>query len=249
MSYRFTMGDEHAEKRGAAPDATKIAAAHAIYTPFMLSFYDRLVHGLSNRFAWRCPTERIIGLYRDNLSSRHLEAGVGTGFFIDRANPAGFDELTLLDINRHCLARSAQRLARYHPLLCETNLLAPIASELEPADSIGLTYVLHCLPGRMAEKLKAIDHLQPVMNKGTVLFGATILGRVSSRTRPRDPCFGSTMPRACSIISMTTCPGLPTVSRRASARWRSRRSDAWRFSAPAEVRAVPAASLWPLTRR
>jgi hypothetical protein len=177
MSYRFTMGDEHAENRGAAPDATAIAAAHAIYTPFMLSFYDRLVHGLSNRFAWRCPTERIIGLYRDNLSSRHLEAGVGTGFFIDRANPAGFDELTLLDINRHCLARSAQRLARYHPLLCETNLLAPIASELEPADSIGLTYVLHCLPGRMAEKLKAIDHLHPVMSKGTVLFGATILGR------------------------------------------------------------------------
>ena len=171
------MVDEHAENRGAAPDATAIAAAHAIYTPFMLSFYDRLVHGLSNRFAWRCPTERLIGLYRDNLSSRHLEAGVGTGFFIDRANPAGFDELTLLDINRHCLARSAQRLARYHPLLCETNLLASIANELEPADSIGLTYVLHCLPGRMAEKLMAIDHLQPVMSKGTVLFGATILGR------------------------------------------------------------------------
>jgi hypothetical protein len=177
MSYRFTMTDEHAERKGDAPDATRIAAAHAIYTPFMLSFYDRLVHGLSNRFAWRCPTERIIRLYRDNLSSRHLEAGVGTGFFIDRANPAGFEELTLLDINRHCLARSAQRLARYHPLLCETNLLAPIASELEPADSIGLTYVLHCLPGSVAEKLKAIDHLQPVMSKGTVLFGATILGR------------------------------------------------------------------------
>jgi hypothetical protein len=177
MSYRFTMTDEHAERKGDAPDATRIAAAHAIYTPFMLSFYDRLVHGLSNRFAWRCPTERIIRLYRDNLSSRHLEAGVGTGFFIDRANPAGFEELTLLDINRHCLARSTQRLARYHPLLCETNLLAPIASELEPADSIGLTYVLHCLPGSVAEKLKAIDHLQPVMSKGTVLFGATILGR------------------------------------------------------------------------
>jgi hypothetical protein len=102
---------------------------------------------------------------------------VGTGFFIDRANRDRFEELTLLDINRHCLARSAQRLARYHPLLCETNLLAPIASELEPADSVGLTYVLHCLPGRMSEKLKAIDHLRPVMNEGGVLFGATILGR------------------------------------------------------------------------
>ena len=75
MSYRFTMSDEE-QSRGAAPDEAAVAAAQAIYTPFMLSFYDRLVHGFSNRFAWRCPTERILGLYRDNLSQRHLEAGV-----------------------------------------------------------------------------------------------------------------------------------------------------------------------------
>jgi hypothetical protein len=171
------MADEPGQSGAGAPDALAIAAAHAIYTPFMLSFYDRLVHGLSNRFAWRCPTERMIALYRDNLSSRHLEAGVGTGFFINRANPPSFEELTLLDINRHCLARSARRLARYHPLQCETNLLAPIASELEPADSVGLTYVLHCLPGTMSAKLKVVDHLRPAMNKNAVLFGATILGR------------------------------------------------------------------------
>ena len=29
----------------------------------------------------------------------------------------------------------------------------------------------------MSEKLTAIDHLRPVMSKGAVLFGATILGR------------------------------------------------------------------------
>jgi hypothetical protein len=52
------------------PDAAAIEAAHAIYTPLMLSFYDRLVHGLSNRFAWRCPTERLLDLYRNNLASR-----------------------------------------------------------------------------------------------------------------------------------------------------------------------------------
>ena len=120
---------------------------------------------------------RLLDLYRNNLSGRHLEAGVGTGFFIDRADPGGFEQLTLLDINRHCLARSARRLARYQPLLCEANLLAPIAIELEPVDSIGLTYELHCLPGPMPAKLTAIDHLRRVMNKGAVLFGATILGR------------------------------------------------------------------------
>ena len=171
------MTDEYAESRGRAPDAAAIAAAHAIYTPAMLSFYDGLVHGLSNRFAWRCPTARMFDLYRDNLSSRHIEAGVGTGFFIDHADRGAFEQLTLLDINRHCLARSARRLARYQPLLCQANLLAPIAIELEPVDSIGLTYVLHCLPGPMPAKLIAIDHLRPFMNKGAVLYGATILGR------------------------------------------------------------------------
>ena len=132
------MAEKEREGSG-APEATAIAAAHAIYAPFMLSFYDRLVHGFSNRFAWHCPTERLLDLYRNNLAGHHLEAGVGTGFFIDRADRAMFKQLTLLDINRHCLARSAQRLARYHPLLCEANLFAPVAIELEPVDSIGLT--------------------------------------------------------------------------------------------------------------
>jgi hypothetical protein len=160
------------------PDAAAIAAAHAIYTPLMLSiFYDRLVHGFSNRFAWRCPTEQLLNLYSDNLSCRHLEAGIGTGFFIDKANPPAFQRLLLLDINRNCLALSARRLARFRPVLAEANLLAPLTIEVEPVDSIGLTYVLHCLPGRMPEKLKVIDHLRPFMSERTKLFGATILGR------------------------------------------------------------------------
>jgi hypothetical protein len=171
------MAETHADKNGGAPDAAAIGRAHAVYTPVMLAIYDRLVHGFSNRFAWHCPTERLLDLYRSNLASRHLEAGVGTGFFIDRANPAAFERLVLLDINRHCLARSARRLARFRPLLLEANLLAPLNLELKPVDSIGLTYVLHCLPGRMADKLKVIDHLRPMMSERAVLFGATILGR------------------------------------------------------------------------
>ena len=173
MSYRPGMADTSR----IAIDAEAIAKAHAIYTPSMLRIYDGLVHGLSNRFAWRCPTRRLIQLYSDNLCARHLEAGVGTGFFIDRADPAGFERLTLLDINRHCLDRSAARLARYRPVVREANLLAPVEFDIEPVDSVGLTYVLHCLPGSMAEKLTAIDQLRPVMAKQGVLFGATILGK------------------------------------------------------------------------
>lgn len=158
-------------------DATAIAKAHAIYTPFMLSLYDVLVHGLSNRLAWRCSTQRLIDLYRANLSANHLEAGVGTGFFLDRAGDGRLKRLVALDANRHCLDRAAHSLARFEPDLEEVNLLAPIGLNVVPFSSVGLTYVLHCLPGPMSEKLVAIDHLRPLMREGAVLFGATILGR------------------------------------------------------------------------
>ena len=186
MSYRPRMADTSR----IAIDPEAIAKAHAIYTPSMLRLYDWVVHGFSNRFAWNCPTGRLIELYRDNLSARHLEVGVGTGFFIDRANPEAFDRLILLDINRHCLDRSARRLARYRPILHEANLLAPMELSVEPVDSIGLTYVLHCLPGRMEEKLAAIDHLRPVMREGAVLFGATILGKDIAPNAVARPLLG-----------------------------------------------------------
>ena len=169
------MVEEPAPSSGAAPIA--IAKAHAIYTPAMLSIYDLLVHGVSNYVAWHCPTRCIADLYRANLSTNHLEAGVGTGFFLDRAGASRFDRLALIDINRHCLDRAARRLARFKPALYQVNLLAPLELDLAPFASVGLTYVLHCLPGRINEKLAAIDHLRPLMNKDAVLFGATILGR------------------------------------------------------------------------
>jgi len=170
------LADERTEKTDAVSDAD-IARAHAVYTPSMLSIYDLLVHGLSNHIAWRCPTRRLLDLYRANLSSNHLEAGVGTGFFLDRAGERSFERLVLLDINRNCLDRAARRLARFSPVLRQANLLAPIEPRLQAFDSVGLTYVLHCLPGRLSEKLACLDHLRPAMGQRAVLFGATILGR------------------------------------------------------------------------
>jgi hypothetical protein len=159
------------------PDEDAVARAHAIYTPAMLNFYDLVVHGLSNPLAWGCPTRRLIELYRANLSANHLEAGIGTGFFLDRANGAPFDRLVLLDINENCLGRAARRLERFSPSLCQANLLARIPRGKGHFDSVGLTYVLHCLPGRMKDKLAAVDHLKSLMHPRAVLFGATILGR------------------------------------------------------------------------
>jgi hypothetical protein len=170
------MADNLAKRDTKAFDEA-VAKAHAIYTPSMLSIYDVLVHGLSNHIAWRCPTRKLLDHYRANLSANHLEAGVGTGYFLDRADRSDFDRLVLLDINRNCLAHAERQLARFKPALCEANLLAPLNLDLAPFSSIGLTYLLHCLPGRMSDKLVALDRLRPLMDQRAVLFGATILGR------------------------------------------------------------------------
>jgi hypothetical protein len=170
------MTGQRVQGGGPVADAAAIAKAHAVYTPIMLSFYDVVVHGLSNRFAWRCPTSKLVELYSRNLSTEHLEAGVGTGLFLDRAG-AAFDRLVLADINENCLRRAGRRLARFEPGLRQMNLLAPPPPDLGPFASVGLTYVLHCLPGTMTKKLVAIDHLKSVMAEGARLFGATILGR------------------------------------------------------------------------
>jgi hypothetical protein len=165
----------------AQPGDEAIARAHAIYTPRALALYDAVVHGLSNRLAWRCPTARLLQLYADNLSANHLEAGVGTGFFIDRSAQAAFKRLVLLDINAHCLAVAAGRLERFAPVPWQASLFAPLVEargrDRVPFQSIGLTYVLHCLPGSMTQKLAVVDHLCALMAPGAVLFGATILGR------------------------------------------------------------------------
>lgn len=170
------MSESREQANDPLADSDPIARAHAVYTPFALRFYDLAVHGLSNRLAWRCPTSRVAALYENCLSANHLEAGVGTGLFLDRAGDR-FDRLVLADINEHCLERAARRLARFEPQLLQANLLEPLGSDRAPFDSVGLTYVLHCLPGTMAEKLVAVDHLKPLMAAGATLFGATILGR------------------------------------------------------------------------
>src|SRR3989304_802579 len=121
------MTGELAPRTSAGPDAVATAKTHAVYTPAMLSIYDLLVHGLSNYVAWRCPTRRLLDLYRANLSANHLEAGVGTGFFIDRTGASRLSRLVLIDINRHCLEPAGRRLAPFKPPPPPINPLPPLS--------------------------------------------------------------------------------------------------------------------------
>jgi hypothetical protein len=42
-------------------------------------------------------------------------------------------------------------------------------------DSLGISCLLHCLPGPLQSKAVAFDHLKALLNPGGVLFGATVL--------------------------------------------------------------------------
>jgi hypothetical protein len=70
-------------RRGGLDPSDPAYAGQAQYTRSYLSHvYDPLVVHLTNRFLWRCPIKRILALYSEHLTGRHLEVGPGTGWFL-----------------------------------------------------------------------------------------------------------------------------------------------------------------------
>lgn len=159
---------------GASPD--DVAAGHAFYTRRSLRVYDAAILGFFSRAAWRCPSARILEHYDRHVSGVHLDIGVGTGFFLDRCRyPVEHPDLTLLDPNTACLTVAARRLARYAPAMRLGDILQPLPDDIGPFDSIALNYVLHCLPGSMADKAVVFAHTAARLRPGGVVFGATLL--------------------------------------------------------------------------
>ncbi|MGZ6314921.1 MAG: class I SAM-dependent methyltransferase [Candidatus Limnocylindrales bacterium] len=141
-----------------------------------LHFYDAGVLGLSSLLLWRCPSSRVLAQYQANVSANHLDVGVGTGYFLDKVEfPAPAPRLGLLDLNGNSLTHTARRLIRYAPEMYRADVLQPITTQIEPFDSIGLNYLLHCLPGPMESKAVAFDNLRPLLRPGGTLFGGTVL--------------------------------------------------------------------------
>lgn len=154
----------------------QVAAGQAVYTPRTLALYDLAVLGVSNRFIWKCPTARLEEHYQRHVTANHLDVGVGTGYFLDRCRfPGSNPRVALMDLNPDTLSFAARRITRYQPELYRRNVLAPIPFDGECFDSIGLNYLLHCLPGTLAAKAVVFDHLRPLLKPGAVLFGSTLL--------------------------------------------------------------------------
>jgi SAM-dependent methyltransferase len=157
-------------------DRKAVKRAQLFYNRLTLPAYDLWVHGLSNPLAWRCPTDDLLEWCNRHITANHLDVGVGSGFLLDRAHfRRHYPRIVLMDLNPQTLNWSARRIARYHPDTHRSNLLEPIDYDGPRFESIGMNYVLHCLPGSRKEKAAVFDHLAMLLEPGGVIFGATIV--------------------------------------------------------------------------
>ncbi|WP_067721496.1 class I SAM-dependent methyltransferase [Nocardia yamanashiensis] len=162
----------------AEKDRAQLAAEP--YTPVFLAVYDVWVIKLSDRFAWRCPAERMLAPYRKFAGARHLEVGPGSGWYLVNARLPADCTVTLLDLNpipmKHTRRRLQGTVGRIQAVA--GSALEPVPAEAcDGYDSIGINFVLHCLPGSFAEKGVAFSHLAAVLAEDGVLFGSTILNQ------------------------------------------------------------------------
>lgn len=152
-------------------------AGAAVYSPFVLSFYDTWVLGLSNSFAWRCPTKGIqLPFFGQFIGQRHLDIGPGSGYYLKHGNIPEDTVVTLLDLNINSLLAAEKRLGRSSTLTIEADVTQPLALD-GVYDSISMFYLIHCLPRPLEEKMKLLTSLKHHLAENGVVYGTTILGK------------------------------------------------------------------------
>jgi SAM-dependent methyltransferase len=161
------------------PRADEVEAGQRVYTPFTLRVYDLFVLGFSNRFVWRCRSSEMLERYDSHVGARHLDVGVGTGWFLDHCKwPVESPKITLLDLNENSLSAASERIRRYTPATVQANVLDRADLGDAQFDSIGANFLFHCLPGGLEVKAATVaSNLRPYLASGGVFFGSTILGR------------------------------------------------------------------------
>ena len=151
-------------------------AGQARYTAGFLRVYDTVVLRFNGNLVWRCPPRRLVRLYDEHVTARHLDIGVGTGYLLAKCRwPTQSPDITLMDLNAIPLEVAAKRLHRYQPKAHQANALEPFGLPAGTFESVGLNWLLHCLPGTIATKSVVFDHCMTVLAPGGVVFGSTVL--------------------------------------------------------------------------
>lgn len=165
------------------PDTGPIDDSAAVYSPLTLALYDAWVLQISNRFAWRCPTRTaLLPFYERHLGRKHLDVGVGTGYYLAHCKGANRSSITLMDINVASLQAASRRIRALKPQTIVHNVFTPLETT-ERYGSISLFYLMHCLSGSVDEKAQVFSHLKACLAPGGTLYGATILGQGVAHNR------------------------------------------------------------------
>ena len=139
----------------------------------LLNNYDYFVNNLNCKYVWNCNQNIIKDLYKNNLSKNHIEIGPGTGYFLKQNQ---FDSLYLLDINNDILNDSFKNLKNNSKKIVKINkniFNKNNQIKINNVNSIGLSYVLHCVPNTLDISL---NYLVNNLNKKDVtLFGSTVI--------------------------------------------------------------------------
>ena len=139
----------------------------------LLNNYDYFVNNLNCKYVWKCNQNIIKHLYKNNLSKNHIEIGPGTGYFLKQNQ---FDSLYLLDINNDILNDSFKNLKNNSKKIVKINkniFNKNNQLKINNVNSIGLSYVLHCVPNTLDISL---NYLVNNLNKKNVtLFGSTVI--------------------------------------------------------------------------
>lgn len=118
----------------------------------------------------------MLYLYNRYVTTNHLDIGVGTGYFLDHCKfPNSNPRLGSMDLNPNTLEVAGKRLSRYHPEIYQRNVLDPIEIDAQDFDSVGLTHLLHCLPGTIKTKGIILKYVKKLLNPGGIVFDSTLL--------------------------------------------------------------------------
>lgn len=85
----------------------------------------------------------------------------------------------MTDLNLHSLEHTKKYIPDDKLINClQHDVFQPFSNKLNASyDSISLFYLLHCLPGTMGDKKKAIENISYLLTEKGVLYGTTILGQ------------------------------------------------------------------------
>ncbi|KAI1331638.1 methyltransferase domain-containing protein [Xylariaceae sp. FL0255] len=160
-----------------------------IYSTFLLAnLYEVGVLGINFGLVWGCSARNaMLPLFASNMSGRHLDCGVGTGYFLANAlkdaepSQRNTINITLLDLDPICLNMATKaihdRTPQAHVECYVADIRSPIPAPLEESifDSISMFNLFQCVPGGRG-KFNAIRVYKTLLSNDGVLTGCTILG-------------------------------------------------------------------------